>query len=118
MIGIVRMRRRHRSLLEESLDDQALGSDSGLSASTGPSGDSEMGAYQNLGGFDHDYSTFVASILWGLVAGCIGSYRICAGVRIVGHPGDPFDSEPASTVDLADGTKEVVCLEEPCLHTS
>ena len=106
------------SKLVESRDDQTLGSGIGLAAGTGRSGGAEMGTGQDPGGLDHDNSALVAAILRGPVAGGVGGDRIGAGIRIAGHQSDPFDGEPAPTVDLADGTAEVSCLEQPCLHAS
>ena len=66
-----------------------------------------MGAGQDPAGFDQDNSSVVAAILRGPITGGIRGDCIGANSRIAGYPGDPFDGEPAPTIDLADGTKEV-----------
>ena len=106
------------SKLSEYRDDQTRGSGIGLVADTGRSGGTEMGIGQDPGGLDHDDSALVAAILRGSVAGGVGGDRIGTGIRISRHPGDSFDGEPASTVDLADGTAEVSYLKQPGLHAS
>ena len=114
----IRDRRFHRSLFVESRDDQTRGSGIALGASTGRSGSAETGTGQQPGGLDHDNSAIIASILRRSVAGGVGGDRIGTDIGIAGDPSDPFDGEPAPTVDLADGTEELSCFEQPCLHTS
>ena len=102
--GIVKIRRRHRCLGVESLDDQIRVLGIALAKSTGTSGGAETGTGQEPHGLDHDNSAFVAAIFRRSVALGVGGDRIVTGTRITDDPGDPFDGKPSSTVDLADGS--------------